>query len=46
MLMPQPYSGRHNGYLRNYQTTGVPKILDKTQEVGRWQQQQHQQQCT
>lgn len=34
LLMPQPYSGRHNGYLRNFQTTGQPKILDKTQEVG------------
>jgi PAS domain S-box-containing protein len=33
MLMPQPYSGRHNGYLRNFQTSGVPKILDRQQEV-------------
>jgi PAS domain S-box-containing protein len=33
MLMPQPYSGRHNGYLRNYQTSGVPRILDRSQEV-------------
>ncbi|WIA17635.1 hypothetical protein OEZ85_014441 [Tetradesmus obliquus] len=33
LLMPQPYSGRHNGYLRNFQTTGQPKILDKTQEM-------------
>jgi PAS domain S-box-containing protein len=22
-IMPQPFSGRHNGYLRNYITTGA-----------------------
>jgi PAS domain-containing protein len=33
MLMPQPFSGRHPQYLRNYVTTGKRKILDVTQEV-------------
>jgi PAS domain S-box-containing protein len=33
LLMPQPFSGRHNGYLRNYQTTGKAKILDTLREV-------------
>eukprot|EP00775_Hariotina_reticulata_P007071 gene7071-7284_t len=33
MLMPQPFSGRHDGYLRNYQTTGKAKILDTLREV-------------
>lgn len=33
LLMPQPFSNRHNGFLRNYATTGVPKILDSPREV-------------
>eukprot|EP00198_Chlamydomonas_reinhardtii_P011170 XP_001700507.1 predicted protein [Chlamydomonas reinhardtii] len=32
-LMPQPFSARHNGYLRNYVTTGKAKILDSVREV-------------
>ncbi|KXZ48338.1 hypothetical protein GPECTOR_28g744 [Gonium pectorale] len=31
--MPQPFSARHNGYLRNYVTTGKAKILDALREV-------------
>ncbi|KAG2493479.1 hypothetical protein HYH03_008295 [Edaphochlamys debaryana] len=33
ILMPQPFSQRHNGYLRNYITTGKAKILDTVREV-------------
>ncbi|KAG2450719.1 hypothetical protein HYH02_004557 [Chlamydomonas schloesseri] len=33
ILMPQPFSQRHNGYLRNYITTGKAKILDSVREV-------------
>jgi PAS domain S-box-containing protein len=32
-LMPQPFSGRHNTYLRNYITTGKGKIIDSFREV-------------
>ncbi|KAG2487286.1 hypothetical protein HYH03_014127 [Edaphochlamys debaryana] len=32
-IMPQPFSARHNGYLRNYVTTGKAKILDSLREV-------------
>ncbi|GIL79405.1 hypothetical protein Vretimale_18290 [Volvox reticuliferus] len=32
-LMPQPFSARHNTYLRNYITTGKAKILDELREV-------------
>lgn len=27
MLMPAPFSQRHNTYLRNYLTTGAPRLL-------------------
>ncbi|KAI8475137.1 MAG: hypothetical protein J3K34DRAFT_517581 [Monoraphidium minutum] len=33
LLMPQPFSSRHNSYLRNYTTTGNAKILDNTRQV-------------
>lgn len=33
ILMPQPFNQRHNGYLRNYVTTGKAKILDTLREV-------------
>ncbi len=33
MLMPQPFSGRHDQFLMNYVTTGKAKILDTTIEV-------------
>ncbi|GAX73193.1 hypothetical protein CEUSTIGMA_g646.t1 [Chlamydomonas eustigma] len=33
MLMPQPFSGRHNTYLRNYISTGKAKILDSSREI-------------
>ncbi|CAG9461054.1 unnamed protein product [Pedinophyceae sp. YPF-701] len=32
-LMPQPFSGQHNGYLRNYKLTGKSKVLGKVREV-------------
>jgi PAS domain S-box-containing protein len=32
-IMPQPFSSRHNGYLRNYIATGKAKILDSVREV-------------
>lgn len=32
-LMPQPFSGRHNTYLRNYLTTGKGKIIDSYRPV-------------
>lgn len=33
MLMPQPFSGRHDQFLANYQNTGKAKILDSQREV-------------
>lgn len=33
--MPQPFSNRHNGFLRNYITTGKAKILNTVREVRR-----------
>lgn len=33
ILMPPPFSTRHNSFLRNYVTTGKAKILDTTREV-------------
>lgn len=33
MLMPQPFSGRHDQFLANYQNTGKAKILDTQREV-------------
>ncbi|CAG9460435.1 unnamed protein product [Pedinophyceae sp. YPF-701] len=32
-LMPQPFSGQHNGYLRNYKLTGKSKVIGKVREV-------------
>lgn len=34
ILMPNPFSSRHNTYLRNYLTTGQSKILDAMRQVG------------
>jgi PAS domain S-box-containing protein len=32
-LMPQPFSGRHNGYLQRYTSTGEARILDSKRHV-------------
>lgn len=33
IIMPPPFSTRHNTFLRNYTTTGRAKILDTLREV-------------
>jgi len=33
ILMPQPFSGQHNGYLRNYKVSGRPRVLNTLRTV-------------
>jgi PAS domain S-box-containing protein len=52
LMMPSPFSERHNGYLKNYLMTGVAKILNQDRQVvclrkvGMWQGQLLQRCCS
>lgn len=35
VMMPQPFSGKHNSFIKNYLTSGKPKILDRVREVSK-----------